>query len=201
MKRPWRTAEAWHYERPGMAIDASIVSVAVDGPGLKVSSKEVEDWHHEESLLEAIGEASSVLEMPVPWDNHQEQQWQWSGLNQSLEFYKGQTWRSDTSPLKEPRGSCIYSRHLNRNCKLKLPWRPQDVRDARAVGYLPRKAANREWNQPRRKKFVEVNKDKRSWRSEESFNIKHGDIGFGVCPADFLSYFGPVFPHCGVLEW
>lgn len=28
--------------------------------------------------------------------------------------------------------------------KLKLPWRPQDVRDARAVGSLSRKAANRE---------------------------------------------------------
>ena len=25
---------------------------------------------------------------------------------------------------------------------LKLPWRPQDVQDARAVGYLLRKAAN-----------------------------------------------------------
>jgi hypothetical protein len=33
---------------------------------------------------------------------------------------------------------------------LKLPWRPQDVRDARAVGYLLRKAANREWKQPKR---------------------------------------------------
>ena len=38
--------------------------------------------------------------------------------------------------------------------KLKLPWIPQDVRDVRIVGYLPRKAANREWNQPKRTKFV-----------------------------------------------
>ena len=44
---------------------------------------------------------------------------------------------------------------------LKLPWRPQDVRDARAMGYMLRKAANREWNQPRRKKFVAVNKDEK----------------------------------------
>jgi hypothetical protein len=36
--------------------------------------------------------------------------------------------------------------------------RPQDVRGARAVGYLLRKAANREQNQPRRKKFVAINK-------------------------------------------
>ena len=28
--------------------------------------------------------------------------------------------------------------------KAVLPWRPQDVGDARTVGYLPRKAANRE---------------------------------------------------------
>jgi hypothetical protein len=30
------------------------------------------------------------------------------------------------------------------------------------VGYLLRKAANREWNQPGRKKFVAVNKDLKS---------------------------------------
>jgi hypothetical protein len=31
----------------------------------------------------------------------------------------------------------------------------------RVVGYLLRKAANREWNQPRRKKWVVVNKDEK----------------------------------------
>jgi hypothetical protein len=46
---------------------------------------------------------------------------------------------------------------------LKLPWRLQDVPDARAVGYLLRKAANREWNQPRGKKFVAVNKDEKGF--------------------------------------
>ena len=44
--------------------------------------------------------------------------------------------------------------------RLKFTWRPQDVKDARATQYPPKKAANREWNQPRRKKFVAVNKDK-----------------------------------------
>jgi hypothetical protein len=44
---------------------------------------------------------------------------------------------------------------------LKLPWRTQDVRDARAVRYLLWKAANREWKQPRRKKFVAVSKDEK----------------------------------------
>jgi hypothetical protein len=42
---------------------------------------------------------------------------------------------------------------------LKLPWRPQDVRNARAMGYLLRKAANGEWNQPKRKNLVAVNED------------------------------------------
>jgi hypothetical protein len=29
---------------------------------------------------------------------------------------------------------------------LKMPWRPQNIPDARVVGYLLRKAAIREWN-------------------------------------------------------
>ena len=45
--------------------------------------------------------------------------------------------------------------------KLKLTWGPQDVIDAGATGCLPRKAANREWNQLTRKKFVAVNKDEK----------------------------------------
>jgi hypothetical protein len=34
--------------------------------------------------------------------------------------------------------------------KPKLQWRPQDVRDARNVGRLLRKAAGNEWSQPER---------------------------------------------------
>jgi hypothetical protein len=33
----------------------------------------------------------SKLEMPVPWDDQQEQQQQWSGVNQKLECYRGQS--------------------------------------------------------------------------------------------------------------
>jgi hypothetical protein len=44
---------------------------------------------------------------------------------------------------------------------LKLPWRLKDVKDARAMGYMLRKAANREWNQTRRKQFAAVNKDEK----------------------------------------
>jgi hypothetical protein len=41
---------AWHYERPGKVIDEVITSKVVEGPGLKGSFKEIEAWHHEESL-------------------------------------------------------------------------------------------------------------------------------------------------------
>jgi hypothetical protein len=44
---------------------------------------------------------------------------------------------------------------------LKLSWRLKDVKDIRAKGYMLRKAHNREWNQPRRKQFVAVNKDEK----------------------------------------
>jgi hypothetical protein len=40
-----------------------------------------------------------------------------------------------------------------------LPWIPHSDEDAEVMGYLPRKAANKKWNQPKRKKFVAVNKD------------------------------------------
>jgi hypothetical protein len=45
--------------------------------------------------------------------------------------------------------------------KFKLTWRSQDSKDARAMGYPLRKAANGEWNQCRKKKFVEVNKNEK----------------------------------------
>jgi hypothetical protein len=47
---------------------------------------------------------------------------------------------------------------------LKLPWRLKDVQDARVMEYMLRKAANREWNQPRRKQFVVVNKDEKGMK-------------------------------------
>ena len=74
-------------------------------------------------------------------------------------------------------------------------WRPQEVGDFRTMGYLLRRAANREWNQPKRKKYVSVKKAERSWRSEEHFDIRLGDEEFGVCPAVFQFCFGPVYPH------
>jgi hypothetical protein len=42
-------------------------------------------------------EDPSVLEVHVPWDDHQERQQQWSEINQSLKCYREQTWISDSS--------------------------------------------------------------------------------------------------------
>lgn len=51
--------------------------------------------------------------------------------------------------------------------RLRLTWISQDVRDARSVGYLLRKSANRESKWPKRKTCVVVKKVERSCRSEE----------------------------------
>ena len=40
-----------------------------------------------------------------------------------------------------------------------------------------------------------VNKAECNWRSEERFDIRHGDTEFGACPDDFQSCFAPGFPH------
>jgi len=45
-----RAAEAGYCERPWKDIGDSVSSVAIDDPELKGSYKEVEAWHHEESL-------------------------------------------------------------------------------------------------------------------------------------------------------
>ena len=69
--------------------------------------------------------------------------------------------------------------------KLKLTWGPQDYNDAKATGCLPRKAANREWNQPMKKNFVAVNKEGKGFE-----DLKTGDTEFGICTARFLFCFG-----------
>ena len=40
------------------------------------------------------------------------------------------------------------------------------MKDARAMGYVPRKAANREWKQSKGMNFVVSNKDESSWISD-----------------------------------
>jgi len=82
--------------------------------------------------------------------------------------------------MEAQRGHCLHNVKVNP----RLPWRAQDVGDSRLVRY-PRKVNNTEWNQPKKKKYVGVNKVKRSWRSKGCFDIRHEDAEFGVCPAGF----------------
>lgn len=62
------------------------------------------------------------------------------------------------------------------------------------------KTASREWNQPKIKTFVAVNKNERSWRPDDHFDIRYGDTEFGVLPAGFLPCFDSVFTHYNILE-
>ena len=64
----------------------------------------------------------------------------------------------------------------------------------KAVVYLLRNAANREWKQPQRKNYVSVNKAERSWASDM-------EMQFGVFPAGFWSCFGSVFPQYDAFKW
>ena len=57
------------------------------------------------------------------------------------------------------------------------------------------------WGAIPRKKWV-VDKAEKSWRSEEYFNIRHGDAVWS-CPAGFRSWFSLGFPYYAalLLEW
>ena len=74
-----------------------------------------------------------------------------------------------------------------------LPWRPQNVGDARAMGYLLRGAANKELNQPKRIKYMVLTKAGRSWISEKHSDKQHGNAEFGICHSRLQSCFAPVF--------
>jgi hypothetical protein len=70
-----------------------------------------------------------------------------------------------------------------------LSWRFQEVRDARAMGYLLKKGIdNREWKQPMRKKCATDNKAERVGDPRR--------CGVWSLSAGFRSCFGPVFPLC-----
>ena len=58
------------------------------------------------------------------------------------------------------------------------------------MGNLMRQAANREWNQPRRKKFVAVNKNEKGVGNLKNTLTSDIEMQFGVCPAGFLFCFG-----------
>jgi hypothetical protein len=67
-------------------------------------------------------------------------------------------------------------------------------------GKLVEESYSWEWNKPKKKKCVAVNKTERNWTSEECFNITHQNADFGVISAAFLFGFGPVFPYYAPLE-
>ena len=46
MKGSWRAADRWHCEKAEEAIGKVATSLVVEGPGLKVISKDIEAWHH-----------------------------------------------------------------------------------------------------------------------------------------------------------
>ena len=88
-------------------------------------------------------------------------------INLSLECYWRQSWKVMPALRRSPKDK-VESQALKQEAvTLKLLWRLKDVKDARAMADMLRKAANREWNQPRRKQFVAVNKDDKGveiWR-------------------------------------
>lgn len=73
---------------------------------------------------------------------------------------------------KDPEARCVAGVSLQRGPERPLSeavkvkpgfhWRPQDVGDARAMRYLPRRAADRVWNLLKREKYVAVKKAEKS---------------------------------------
>jgi hypothetical protein len=82
---------------------------------------------------------------------------------------------------------CILQTFKQEALSLKLPWRTKDVNRSRAMGYLPKKAANWKWNQPRRYK-LQSTKMKKEWGCEDHL-VSEMEM-FGTCPAGFLSFTG-----------
>ena len=82
--------------------------------------------------------------------------------------------------LEEPT-SCVDLRQWNKKL-----WSWSCLGDHKVLEMpQPWDTCNKEWKQVTTKEFVVVTKDEWSWRSEEYFDIKHGDTEFAVCPADF----------------
>ena len=78
----------------------------------------------------------------------------------------------------------VLERPLHQAVEVKpgLCGRPQDVGGARVTVFLPRETEDFLGNQSEKEReCVAVNKDERSWRSEEHSNVRHGDGEFGVC--------------------
>ena len=146
--------------------------------------------HYWGSLV-ASEDPSRRLQLPVQWHVHCEHHpaMEWSQPEPRV------LQRAELEKWCKPFGGaqkimCVFQTLKQEAVKLKLTWRPQDVQDARAVGYLLRKAAN--GVEPARDKEVWCSQQrwKRSWSYEDCFDIRHADKEYGVCSACFLSCFG-----------
>ena len=80
------------------------------------------------------------------------------------------------------------------SCKVEVALET-DVIEARAMRYLLRKVAFREWNQPKKKNCIAVNRTERSWTSDM------GMQSLEFAEPLFLSGYGPVFHHFDLLGW
>lgn len=72
-----------------------------------------------------------------------------------------------------------------------IVWLSQSVVGA---GYLPRRAADREWSHPKREKCIAVSEAGRGIPSKP-LDSRHRATGSEVCPAALCLAFGPVFPY------
>lgn len=88
--------------------------------------------------------------------------------------------------------ACPYRKVL-RGKQLGLHWRCQDINHARAMRCLPRKTAR--GNETSQMKCILEPAKLEGWSHLGPFDTGHGAIGFGICPAEFQSYFDPVFPY------
>ena len=67
------------------------------------------------------------------------------------------------------------------------------------MGDLPRRAANREWNQPKREKCEVVNETGRSWRSKEPLtsdvkrqSLEFAQLGFSLALVQYFLTMPPL---------
>jgi hypothetical protein len=101
--------------------------------------------------------------MSLLWDGYQEQKKQlveWSQLEprvlQRAELEK------QSKPFGEAQRIMCGSQIMEQEVvKLKLIWKTQSFKDARAVGYLNKKATNKEGKELRKMKFVAVKNDEK----------------------------------------
>jgi hypothetical protein len=132
---------------------------------------------------QCIGDASTM-----GWSPRTAAAVEW--VNLSLECYRGQSWRRCQPFVRSPEDHVWIPDSETRICNIEVALRPRDVWDARAVGYLLRKVAKRGVELVQEEEVCcSQQRWKRSWRSEDCFDISHGDAEFGVCPAGFLSCF------------